>query len=555
MIGELRNPEGQESLVPPTKLGESIQTDVPVQGNAYSSIVDTEASRRRQWKQYFPYLLTLGVAGALLFNLFRRVPEAAYGPLLVSASGGDDGGVRNATQSLVMPSGSTADPRQQQQQAEDMQTHPAEVGKEATLFSSVATLPLFSAEDQLLHYDMWGLPMLDHFEMTLPPDVKRGRDEIAAFLAKGHMDKEASSEEDSYELSVVARTLSNGSSDSLVGMTMVLKNVKPLQWMEKGGHLPRIARVNEILGTGASSIVVEAEDLVTHELFAMRILRQGLEAAQWFPTDESFIGEMQRELDFEQEAARQLCGTIPANMVASKKGVAVPLYTADIAGAPEAKRVDKYFILGRVQLMERLYGAVIDLLIDAGEVVQKAREYMARRLLQIVLKIQQAGISHNDLKWDNVLLRSDGSFLVSDLGSSFPFGSPYRQLTFYTPQYREPQLALRQDPEAYDSGFTIPEASSDLWSLGILLYELFTGNTYPYGQAGAEDTDDQEVLLATWLTDSNTRSASLKPGLEAAKVPHRWMQLIVRLLEPSRRHRITAWGILEEFSDLLHYPE
>ncbi|CDI83302.1 hypothetical protein, conserved [Eimeria acervulina] len=452
-----------------------------------------------------------------------------------------------------MLSGSTGE-HEQQQQTQNAHEYPVETEKDTSLLSSVAIISLSHPENQFPPYDMWGLPMLDHFERTLPPDVKRGKDEIAAYLAKGHVHEELSCEGDSYELSSVARMLSNGSSDSLVGMTLLLKNVKPLHWMDNGGHLPRLVRITQILGKGSSAIVVEAEDTDAHELFAMRILRKDANFAKWFQTDEAFIAEIRGELDFEEEGARQLCGVIPANMVGLKKGIAVPLYTADIAGAPEAQRAGRYFVLGRVQLMERFFGDMIDLHIHAKEVVEKSREYIARRLVNIVLKIQQAGLSHNDLKWDNMLLSADGSFLVADLGSALPFGSPCRQLTFFTPQYREPQLALRLDPEAYESGFIIPQASSDLWSLGILLYELFTTKTSPYGEMRVNGREDPNVLLATWLIETNTRSATLEPILEAAKVPSRWKELILRLLEPRRLHRITSWEIQEEFPDLVHNP-
>ncbi|CDJ31510.1 Protein kinase domain-containing protein, related [Eimeria mitis] len=324
--------------------------------------------------------------------------------------------------------------------------------------------------------------------------------------------------------------------------------------MEKGSPLSRIVRINKLLGKGGSAIVVEAEDTDTHELFAMRIIRVP-EKLVWDDASGASLAEVRRELTLQEEGARQLCGVIPASMVAAKKGISVPLFTADIAGAPEGVHVGGYFILGRVQLMERLYGAVRRIIRDAPDVVYGAREYMARRLLQIVLKLQQAGLSHNDLKWSNMLLRSDGSFVIADLGSILPFGKPYRPLTLFTPGYREPHLALTEVFSGYKETLIIPQASSDLWSLGILLYELFTDRQYPYGRFEAKDGDDQEAMLAKWLIENDRRSAEILPELEAENVPPLWMQLIVRLLEPKRTHRITAWGIVEEFPDLVRIPE
>ncbi|CDJ36585.1 LOW QUALITY PROTEIN: Protein kinase domain-containing protein, related [Eimeria mitis] len=552
MIGGILHNEAQESIVSPSIIDKSIREDAPLQASTYLAKGNTGTARPRQWERYLLYFLTLGVASALAFTVLSKIPADARSRMPLDKEG-EGGGHRGDDRmpSSATPSSAATEP-EQQHQAEPANAPPADSEKDASLLSSVATVPPSRPEDQLPFYDMWGLPMLDHFEKTLPPVVKRG-DEIAAFLANTGITEDADDQEP-YEIQTVARTLSNGSSDTLIGMTMVLNNVKPLHWMEKNGPLSRIVRINKLLGRGTSAIVVEAEDTDTHELFAMRIFRQAEEFAQGYESDDSFVAEIRRELRLQEEGARQLCGVIPASMVASKKGISVPLYTADIAGAPEGVHVGGYFILGRVQLMERLYGAVVSLFTDAREVVIEAREYIARRLLQTVLKIQEAGLSHNDLKWDNMLLRPDGSFVIADLGSILPFGKPYRHLTLYTPEYREPQLAQPSCSE-YGDGYTIPQASSDMWSLGVLLYELFTDQRYPYGEIEAEGTDTPEVMLAKWLLEGNTRSDIMLPRLGAEKVPPRWMQLIVRLLEPKRTHRITAWGILEEFPELVHIPE
>ncbi|CDI82397.1 hypothetical protein EAH_00066310, partial [Eimeria acervulina] len=389
------------------------------------------------------------------------------------------------------------------------------------------------------------------FERTLPPDVKQGKDAIAEWLAKGHTGDEESSSRGTHE---VAIGLSNGSSRSLVGMNLLLRNVMPLHWVEGDGPQQRLVCINKLLGEGGAAIVVEAEDMATHEVFAMRITRVHVKVGRNFDNDEDFLLTVQRELVWGEELARILCATTLASEVASKKGIAVPLYSADVAGAPRGTRSGEYIVMGRVQVMERLYGCVIDLFKYEG-LVNRAREYIARRLALIVLKIQQAGVSHNDLKWNNLLMRSDGSFLVADLQSVLPFGRPYGTMTTFTPEYREPQLAFRPRSKAYESGFIIPHASSDLWSLGILLYELFTMRQYPYGKENAEDRHEQAMLQASRLFENKTRSAALEPDLEAAEVPPRWKELILRLLEPSRGHRITAWGIIEEFPDLVHNPE
>ena len=541
--------EEQESPASPTTTDKSIRIDAHVKDDAYPAYRDTGTQRRNPWGRSFVYFLTVGMATVLFFTLLCELQEAASGRLPGHKEGKDYRGFSRLSSS-VMRSRSTRE-HEQQQQVKDAHSHPPASEEEASPLPSVSTVTPPPSEDPLSLHDAWGLPMLDHFERTLPPDVKQGKDAIAEWLAKGHTGDEKSPSRGTHE---VAIGLSNGSSRSLVGMNLLLRNVMPLHWVEGDWPRERLVCINRLLGEGGTAIVVEAEDKATHEVFAMRVMRIGGPLPERFKNDDSFILHVQEHLQFEEERARQLCGMTPASEVGSKKGIVVPRYIAEVAGVPEGQRSGDYIIMGRVVLMEMFRGDMFDLF-DHAEIVEKAREYIARRLLLIVLKIQQAGVSHNDLKWENLLMRADGSFLVSDLTSSLPFGRPFGSSTAFTPLYLEPQLFYSQGTKTDETGRRVPHASSDLWSLGILLHYLFTLQQYPYGIFEAETELSQSEALAMWLEREMVRSASLEPDLEAAKVPSRWKKLILRLLEPSRGHRITAWEIIEEFPDLVHNPE
>jgi DNA-binding response OmpR family regulator len=103
-------------------------------------------------------------------------------------------------------------------------------------------------------------------------------------------------------------------------------------------------------------------------------------------------------------------------------------------------------------------------------------------LLQVasgLAAIHQQGIIHRDMKPDNVMVRSNGVLAIADFGIA---KKPTAQLSetqhgevFGTPYYLSPEQAT--------SG--IVDERSDLYSLGVMFYELLTG-TKPYSASDIE---------------------------------------------------------------------
>ncbi|CDJ31261.1 LOW QUALITY PROTEIN: uncharacterized protein EMH_0008530 [Eimeria mitis] len=77
------------------------------------------------------------------------------------------------------------------------------------------------------------------------------------------------------------------------------------------------------------------------------------------------------------------------------------------------------------------------------------------------------------------------------------------------------------------------------------------GEDHPYGDVRGQDWMDQVKNISVNILGDGTRSDVLMPKLKAAKVPKRWAELIVRLLEPQRGYRIGAFQVIREFPDLI----
>src|SRR5258706_4910123 len=83
------------------------------------------------------------------------------------------------------------------------------------------------------------------------------------------------------------------------------------------------------------------------------------------------------------------------------------------------------------------------------------------------------GVIHRDVKPENVLRRTDGLCLLSDFGISRAVEAPtiltHEGASVGTPQYMSPEQLRGQNIDG----------RSDLYSLGVMLYQLLTGNL-PY---------------------------------------------------------------------------
>jgi serine/threonine-protein kinase len=127
---------------------------------------------------------------------------------------------------------------------------------------------------------------------------------------------------------------------------------------------------------------------------------------------------------------------------------------------------------------------------------------------QVLARISRAldyahrqGIIHRDLKTSNILFDQDDNAFLADFGIALRVESTWQgELASGTPAYMSPEQALRQ--EGID-------ARSDVYSLGIIAFEMLTGEL-PF------DGDLPVSVVLKHIHDPPPSAGAVKPDLPAA---------------------------------------
>ncbi len=146
-------------------------------------------------------------------------------------------------------------------------------------------------------------------------------------------------------------------------------------------------------------------------------------------------------------------------------------------------------------VMELVKGKPITEYCDQNQVPIRERLGLFVHVCQAVQHAHQKGIIHRDLKPSNVLVVShDGTPVVKviDFGVAKAIGQQLTDKTIYTQFAQMVGTPLYMSPEqAGQSGLDV-DTRSDIYSLGVLLYELLTGTT-PFDKERLRAADYYEM--------------------------------------------------------------
>lgn len=196
-------------------------------------------------------------------------------------------------------------------------------------------------------------------------------------------------------------------------------------------------------------------------------------------------------------------------------------------------------------VMEYVDGAPLIEYCDRQRLGIAARLQLARALLGALGHAHAALVVHRDLKPANILVTADGTPKLLDFGIARliqPDTAPATQATrIFTPQYASPEQ-LAGEPVG---------AASDLYSFGLVLYELCVG-VLPWAQGTRQQSGPvaPTASLRFRQLDARQRAAlATQRRCEPARLARRLRgdlgRILARCLEPDRSHRYTSADALD----------
>jgi TolB-like protein/Tfp pilus assembly protein PilF len=271
-------------------------------------------------------------------------------------------------------------------------------------------------------------------------------------------------------------------------------------------------RISESIGTGGMGEVYLATDITAGRKAALKLLPLG------------FTGDAERLKRFQQEARAVVGLNHPNVLTVYEIGEDHSIYYI-ASELIEGKTLRQRLARGPVQLSE-----VVDITIQVTSALAAAH---------------QAGIVHRDIKPENIMLRPDGYVKVLDFGiaklaeQELPETMPRDEALLLvetnlgsilgTVRYMSPEQAC---------GAAV-DKTTDIWSLGVVLYEMLTGHAPFTG-----DTP-QEVMSSILEKEPPPLARYI------ARAPAELQQIISKTLRKDRAQRYcSAHDLLQVLKDL-----
>ncbi|MBQ3136113.1 MAG: Stk1 family PASTA domain-containing Ser/Thr kinase [Clostridia bacterium] len=260
----------------------------------------------------------------------------------------------------------------------------------------------------------------------------------------------------------------------------------------------------EIIGVGGMAVVYKAFDNIDHRIVAIKLLK-----------DEFLANE-----DFRRRFKNE------------SKAIAVLSH-------PNIVKVFDVSFGNMIQyiVMEYVEGISLKEYIEQqGKINPREAIYYVTQILRALQHAHDKGIVHRDIKPQNIMLISDGTIKVTDFGIARFSRSETRTMTdgaIGSVHYISPEQAKGSHTDA----------KTDLYSVGVMLYEMLTG-TLPF------QSDNAVSVALMQLQNDPVKPRAINPD-----IPVGLEQIIIRAMQKNQSDRYqSASEILRDIEEYKRNP-
>jgi TolB-like protein/tRNA A-37 threonylcarbamoyl transferase component Bud32/Tfp pilus assembly protein PilF len=263
-------------------------------------------------------------------------------------------------------------------------------------------------------------------------------------------------------------------------------------------------RILEKLGEGGMGVVYKAEDSKLKRLVALKFLPTNLTTNE--DAKERFIQEAQAASGLDHP---NICTIYEINE------------TSD----------------GQMYIAMAYYsGATLQRLLVGGQLAIDRVVTLTEQIARGLVKAHQHGIVHRDIKPANIMVTGEGLVKILDFGLAKLVGAQ----SITTPGTMLGTTAY-MSPEQILGG--VVDQRTDIWSLGVLMYEMLTGKPPFRGEYAP-------AIVYSILHETPEPISKIRP-----EVPHEWEQMIARTLMKDVAMRYTTANELLPVLENLQAPK
>lgn len=271
-----------------------------------------------------------------------------------------------------------------------------------------------------------------------------------------------------------------------------------------GKRLDGRYEIQEIIGIGGMAVVYKAYDSIDDRTVAVKILKE--------------------ELLENQEFRRRFKNESKAIAVLSHPNI-VKVY--DVGFGDRIQYI----------VMEYIDGITLKEYIESQQTIRwKDAVHFAEQVLQALQHAHDKGIVHRDIKPQNIMLLPDGTIKVTDFGIARFSRSEHRTMTdkaIGSVHYISPEQARGE----------VTDEKTDLYSVGVLLYEMLTGRL-PF------DAESAVSVAIMQLQNDPVKPRTLNPS-----IPEGLEEIILRAMQKNRAQRYqSAAEMLQDIEKFKQNP-